>query len=272
MADYAKKKNDELATLCKERGLPHTGKKADLVKRLEDHDAKDTTTAKPAATSTTSSTTLAAAEEEIDWDDEPAAADTVVPTVSHPEATGTTEGGLGAAKNPQAVPNQAVGEDVTQPAAAPASNAEAAAASAEPAVTEPEQPAVDFSAGLETRTLDDEIAKRKRRAEKFGLDISQDETLKQLERAKRFGTNTLPGGLNSALPEKRERGEKRGREGGQEGGARKQSRGRNGEKREGGGEKKNGAVESEPSGLSEKDREAAERRKARFAKPAEAEA
>ena len=31
MADYAKKKNDELAALCKERGLAHTGKKADLV-------------------------------------------------------------------------------------------------------------------------------------------------------------------------------------------------------------------------------------------------
>ena len=46
--DYAKKKNDELAALCKERNLPHTGKKADLVKRLEEYDAKNA--AAPAAT------------------------------------------------------------------------------------------------------------------------------------------------------------------------------------------------------------------------------
>ena len=63
MADYAKKKNDELATFCKERWLPHTGKMAYVVKRLEDYDATETSSA-PAAVKPV-------AEDEIDWDDEP---------------------------------------------------------------------------------------------------------------------------------------------------------------------------------------------------------
>lgn len=50
MVDYAKKKNDELKGLCKERGLRRSSKKADLVKRLEDYDAEQSTiTPAPAA-------------------------------------------------------------------------------------------------------------------------------------------------------------------------------------------------------------------------------
>ena len=57
MADYAKMKNAELEALLKERNLPHTGKKADLVKRLQDADAASSEPAKKD-------------EDEIDWDDE----------------------------------------------------------------------------------------------------------------------------------------------------------------------------------------------------------
>jgi SAP domain-containing ribonucleoprotein len=78
MSEYAKKKNDELAALCKERGLPHTGKKADLVKRLEEHDATNTSTAPTPATAPAPAP-VAAVEDEIDWDDEPAA-ETAKPT------------------------------------------------------------------------------------------------------------------------------------------------------------------------------------------------
>ena len=61
--DYGKLKNAELEGLLKQRGLTHTGKKADLVARLVEDDSK----VPSAATND--------AEDEIDWgDDEPAAA------------------------------------------------------------------------------------------------------------------------------------------------------------------------------------------------------
>lgn len=94
MADYAKKKNDELAALCKERSLPHTGKKADLVKRLEDYDAKG------ASASASAPAKPAANEDEIDWDDEAKAATT------EPAAAAIAAGGVGEVANPLAVPNQ----------------------------------------------------------------------------------------------------------------------------------------------------------------------
>ncbi|KAM0717156.1 hypothetical protein Q7P37_007008 [Cladosporium fusiforme] len=207
MAEYAKKKNDELQTLCKERGLAHTGKKADLVKRLEDHDADSSnTSAAPAAP--------AAAEDEIDWDEEPAT-ETAKAATSEPNAAAIAAGGIGQPQNPQAVPNQQVGEDPAQPdtsvGAAPAAPKTDDVPQGTEAAAEPRKtPDEAFSLGLQERTLDDEIAKRKKRAEKFGLDPSADETLKQLERAKRFGTTNVPGLLNQALPERKEREKKRG--------------------------------------------------------------
>lgn len=90
--DYSKKKNVELEELLKGRSLPHTGKKADLVARLQDDDVKKSsvtspTSAKPAtsvkptitaatsiaaATDTKPSTTAPATapEDEIDWDED----------------------------------------------------------------------------------------------------------------------------------------------------------------------------------------------------------
>lgn len=259
-ADYAKKKNDELQALCKERGLAHTGKKADLVKRLEDHDAKDSAAPAPAAP--------AAAEDEIDWDDEPAT-ETAKAATSAPNAAAIAAGGLGQASNPQDVPNQQVGEDVTnpEPGPAPAAPADEGKETATEAAAEERKTPEDFTLGLQDRTLDEEIAKRKKRAEKFGLDPAQDEQLKLLERAKRFGTTNVPGLLNQALPERAEREKKRGREGGQDG-VRKRSRGRPGMGRRqdsGRREKPAGAAKGNGDWMSEKDKEAAEKRKARFA-------
>jgi SAP domain-containing ribonucleoprotein len=96
-----------------------------------------------------------------------------------------------------------------QPQAAAAS-AHAAAKPAETAPA-PEAPKQDFSIGIQQTDAEKEAAKRAARAKRFG--ISEDEEAKKLaERAKKFGLDaneTVVKGLDSALPERRQ---KRGRE------------------------------------------------------------
>jgi len=284
MADYSKMKNAELESLLKERGLPHTGKKAELVKRLQDADQ-----------------TGAKGEDEIDWDDEPATA-TAQNATSEPAAAALQAGGVGQPANPQAVPNQvadvdpATTDDLTVAAPAEATSSVAPTEStatvanettAQPTIettteqiAEPEKfekPAVDFSSGMKTLTIDEEIEKRKARAKKFGTDIEKDEVLKNLERQKKFsGGDALPGKLNEALPDKREK--KRGRE--TDDGGNQQKRGRPGMAGRRGSGRPQGDRASTPrngklngstpkpapsSGMSEADRQKAEARKARFA-------
>lgn len=258
--DYAKRKNDELAALCKERGLTHTGKKAELVKRLEDYDASSAPGGVPAQ---------AGVEDEIDWDDEPAT-ETAKAATTAPAADALAAGGIGEIPNPQNVPNQI---PITDPSATddltvdpPAAAAEGGGADAEMKEAEPEK---DFSTGLADRTIEEEIEKRKARARKFGLPEDSDE-IKALERAKRFGNADVPGLLNKALPNERER--KRGRDGG-DGGVRKQRGGRPGMGgRRGSGRREKekertpvGSASSLPGWMSKEDREAVERRKAKFA-------
>lgn len=254
MADYAKKKNDELAALCKERGLAHTGKKADLVKRLEDYDASQTSA--PAAAA------AAPAEDEIDWDEEPAT-EAAKAATTQPAANAIAAGGIGQVDNPQAVPNQ-------QAAIDPSTTTDLTAAA--PAAPEEKKPEVDFSTGLAARTLEEEIEKRKARARKFGMPEDSEE-IKALERAKRFGNADALnlGLLNGALPEKSER--KRGAQASEaDGGIRKKPHGRGPKgKVKGSGDNSKAAggaskgASSLPSWMTAKDREAAEKRKARFA-------
>lgn len=264
MADYTKMKNADLESLLKERNLPHTGKKADLIKRLQESDASGDA---PAAA--TSSKPI---EDEIDWDDEPAAVDASKAT-TEPAAAAIAAGGQGQVPNPQAVPNQvadinpATTDDLTV-AADPASNSTDAKPAEVP--VEKEKTPVDFSSGMAMTTLDQEIAKRQARAKKFGMDESKDETLKELERAKKFGSTELPGKLNEALPEKRER--KRGRDAVETNDSRKRGRpgpgGRQGSNRRNEGGPAPRANGGGASGLSEADKAAAEKRKQRFASAA----
>ncbi|KAK4634801.1 hypothetical protein CLAFUW4_01697 [Fulvia fulva] len=249
MVDYSKKKNDELAALCKERSLPHTGKKADLVKRLEDYDAKadSGTAAAPAK-----------AEDEIDWDEEPAA-ETAKAATTEPAANAIAAGGVGEVSNPQAVPNQEAAIDPAKTddlsVAPPEGTTEA-----KPTSTMPD------------RTIDEELEKLKKRAEKFGNPPEMLENIKKMERAKKFGVEGEPGlgMLNQALSTEKPYG-KRGREGAEnDGGIRKRSKVRPGKKGGGGGEAKPKKESNEksnggyPSWMTDKDKEAAERRKAKF--------
>jgi len=75
-----------------------------------------------------------------------------------------------------------------------------------------QKPAEDFSAKLAGTDADKEAEKRAARAKRFGMPIDAEEQ-KKLERAKKFGEALKANvqGLDSALPERRER-QKRGRE------------------------------------------------------------
>jgi SAP domain-containing ribonucleoprotein len=290
MTDYSKMKNDELSAMLKDRKLPHTGKKAEMVERLEKDDSEKSG-AKPAAPG---------AEDEIDWDDEgddAAAAPATSATAAQDAAVIPNDemvenaGGEGQAPNPQAVPNQVADIDPAQTddltVQPPAEGAEETSAEAKP--EEKKEPTPDYSRGLAATNLDEEIEKRKKRALKFGTKIEDDEGFKKLERAKKFGEVGPPKGLDEALPERREKrrhegGEDAGRNkrgGGRDAGGRSGNRGRGGrdnstkrdtrnrdgrdnrrsENRSGGGGGGTG------SWMSEKDREAADARKAKFAKP-----
>lgn len=246
MSDYGKLKNAELEALLKERGLPHTGKKAEMVARLQEDDTKKNS---------------APNEDEIDWDDETAA-----PAPAAPEPATTTA--AAPAPAPDAEPPSATTEE--QP--------NAATETAEPAA-EPQEEAkepVNFSVGLASTTLDEELEKRKARAKRFGLP-EDDEATKALERAKKFGETAGPKGLNEALPE---RTDKRRREGRDDGGRRDFKRGRGGRggrrfdgRGDGrsGGRDRRGPGSTAPSNgsgngswMGEKDRLAAEERKKKW--------
>lgn len=196
-----------------------------------------------------------AAEDEIDWDED----DTTKPT-TEPAAAAVAAGGLGQVANPTAVPNQKVDidpaktDDLTVAGAAieaPAAKESATPAPDAPATKaapEPEAPKQDFSLGIEQTDAEKEAEKRAARAKRFGLPEDTEEQ-KKLARAKKFGTDgaAVVGGLDAALPERRER--KRGREGGDRGGrpAKRQTTDRRGAKPTGVQKKSGGRITDDPA-------------------------
>ena len=269
--DYSKKKVAELADLLKTRSLPHTGKKDELIQRLEKYDTEQA--AKP---STTTSTTAAAdgAEDEIDWEDDAAATDNPA------SAAAIAAGGLTQPANPTAVPNQIIDtdpsktSDLTVDPPAPQTTTTTTTSNTKDTTTETPPQKIDYTTGLASTTLDTELAKRKKRAARFGIQESDTEALKALERAKKFGTGDAADkaavrGLDEALPERsRKRG--RGGGGGGEDNPRDGKRSRNrgvvgGRERERSGTPKDGVKKSVVAGrYSEADRVKAEERKRRF--------
>jgi len=275
--DYSKKTNAELVEILKSRSLAHTGKKADLVARLQEDDEKN-------AGAPAEAKTDAAAEDVIDWDDD--APTEAVKPATEAGAAAIAAGGKGAVANPVAVPNQKLDTD---PAATEELKVESAGAADVVAQTEgvtqeaEQKPAVDYTRGLPATELEEELKKRKARAEKFGIvedhETAVQEAEKQLARAKRFGTGgDAEGGptvgvqgLDQALPDERSRKRGRNEQGGR-GGKRRdhgRNRNRNGprdgvQKRTGGG---NPAGRPKPV-MNEKDLAAMEARKKRFAQAA----
>lgn len=279
--DYSKKTNAELVEVLKARSLPHTGKKAELVARIQEDDEKTAgaPTAAPGAVSKTD-----AAEDVIDWDDDvPAETSVTEKPTTEASANAIAAGGKGAIANPVAVPNQKLDTD---PAAADdlkvESSGDAATAAAEPIAETEKKPAVDYTRGLPATELEEELRKRKARAEKFGIIEDTETALKEAEktlaRAKRFGTATEDDsaasasvkGLDQALPDEKSRKRARNEQGGQGGqggrGGKRRDHGRNRNRRGGNNGGNNGAsASSGQKNHSDKDRVAAEARKKRFA-------
>lgn len=221
--EYAKLKNVELESLLKERSLPHTGKKADLIARLQEDDKrkKEAAPAPKSATANTTTTVGSAAvastnDDEIDWDDDPTETSKPIPVPRHQlnaphpvehtssnEKKQTESGGL--VTEAAATKEEAVTVKTTAQA-----NGSAATEVAEETKAEEKAAGSDFNRGLAEATIEVELEKRRARAKKFGLPDGDQEALKALERAKRFGQESKPLGLNEALPERIVR--KRGRE------------------------------------------------------------
>ena len=258
MADYTSLKVPDLKKLLQERSLPVSGNKAELIARLQSADSS-AAAAGPAATT---SGAPAPAEDEIDWDDDDAAGgggSGAKP--SEPAAAALAAGGQGQVANPAAVPNQKADVDPskTDDLKVAGGTAGAAAASDASETAEPKA-AVEFSAGLAQTDLEKEIALRKKRAQKFGVVESNDEAIKALERAKKFGTGSadeqLAGGglraLDQALSSEkpsRKRG-RDGRDGGRDGRDGKRQNSRRGGQRggaDGGREARNGADGGAPA-------------------------
>jgi SAP domain-containing ribonucleoprotein len=262
MAEYSKMKNVELEALLKQRGLPHTGKKAEMVARLEEHDR---TQAKPAA---------ATEEDQINWDDEDEAPKTAeskpaeaTQKVTKAQAAAIEAGGKGPVANPQAVPNQQAAIDPSKTSDLTVKAPENG--DAEPASADPPK---DYTRGLSGLDPDAEQRKRLARLERFktaeqpaeGGEVS--ETEKMRKRLERFGADA-PIGLDQALPEKRKRGNNDEGKRGDHKRRGKSFRGRGGNRnrsqRTGGGEKND--AKSSNSWMTEEDRKRAEERKKRFA-------
>lgn len=244
-----------------------------MVARLEEDDAKGSNAE---GASTTAAAKPDNAEDVIDWDDDaPAATEPATET----GAAAIAAGGQGSVANPAAVPNQQLGEDPAKAddlkveAQGAAHNGEASAPAAETGAEAAEQKLVpNFAKGLPVSEFEEELRKRKARAEKFGItEDSQTaiaEAEKQLERAKRFGTGGTEGnpnvgvrGLDEALPMERARKQQGGR-----GGKRRNFGGRSNFRRRGRIEKPSGGNggNSGQAQWSEKDIAAMEARKKRF--------
>lgn len=285
--DYNKKTVAELQEILKSRSLSYNGKKAELVARLNKDD-EDKAKAEPAAT-TTDSGKADTADDVIDWDDDAAVEEPTAGKISSEAGAATlAAGGKGAVNNPVSVPNQELGENpatnddlkVESVGAVPSEKPESA--EVETAKAE-EKPAVDYTKGLPISEMEEELKKRKARAEKFGIvedsQTALSEAEKQLQRAKRFGTGATEGaaaigvkGLDEALPEGRLR--KRNRNDNDQGGrgGKRRDFGRNRNRRRGNNRNGNGNRNDQNVGKSsgqpawsEKDSLAMEARKKRFA-------
>jgi SAP domain-containing ribonucleoprotein len=317
--NYSKLKNAELEDLLRARSLPHSGKKADLIARLQQHDLDQSsaTTPQTAGTSAKLSGETAGADDVIDWEDAGTDNDEAVtnstvtnaaisiaakPQPSAAGAAAIAAGGQGQPPNPTAVPNQIPAIDpsktsdltVHEPSSADVTNVSTTSNRVADAAPPPSS---DFTKGLSTTSLDTELEKRKARAARFGLpDPSTTESVKALERAKRFGLDAEKGeekvveSIDSALPERRKRGRDAGAkgdvpkagngEGEERAGKRQDSRRREGRGGRSRGEGKRNASKGRTNGnaadagggtkkpqgkISEADRLAAEERKKRFA-------
>ena len=264
MPEYAKMKNSELEALLKERKLPHQGRKDEKVARLVEADMSTSKAPDSRSTETQATTKKTASKSE-----------SIEAPIQKPNS--------GETSNTKKTEPAEIAAGADSPTVEATSNGEKP-----PDGEEEAKPATSFSANLASTSLDEEIARRRKRAEKFGMSEQESDAIKSLERQKKFGTGpatidepadgTSASGVNrldEALPEIRQRGAKRGhadnsaetyddpglkrRRGGF--GGRGRGRGRRGFVQ---GDRDNGRVGGSTSWMTEADKAAAEKRKAKF--------
>ncbi|KAL1841925.1 hypothetical protein VTJ49DRAFT_6316 [Mycothermus thermophilus] len=232
MADYNSMKVPELKKLLTERGLPHTGNKADLIARLTENDKQKAADAAPKAAEP-------AVEDEIDYEDDDIPA-TKPDTAVAKQATTTAAPAAAPAKDTPAETKPAAEAD-TAPAnetAAPTAASTTESKPADATTTTDAAPATDaaatttaesteapkpapFSANLPPTDAQIEAEKRAKRAERFGLknDPALNEQARLAARAARFGlsaeqVSALDSALPDRVPKKRGRGAGEGGESG----------------------------------------------------------
>lgn len=284
--DYSKKTNAELVEILKSRSLPHTGKKAEMVARIQEDDASKANNSAAAPAPAPKGDT---ADDVIDWEDDEVPTETAKPSTeaAAPAPAENTE-----APNPQPdVAGAAPEEPKAEPKGAEGETQEGSGQPTATAQAE-EKPATNYAKGLPVTELEEELKKRKARAEKFGITEDSQaaiaEAEQRLERAKRFGAeaevpaNAGVSKLDEALPSEQPRKRGRGQnDQGSRGGKRRdvggrgqgqgQGQGRGGRGRSGrpqGRNQQGGARPNNGGGqapMSEKDRLAMEARKKRFA-------
>lgn len=205
MPDYAKMKNADLEALLKVRGLPHTGKKADLIARLQEHDKQKLENP---------------AEDEIDWDDDE---DT---TPAQPATTTTTQAAATTPAAPASNKEEPKAQvEASKPVAATANDTTATATNGTNKAAEPaaDATAASFASGLAATSVDEELEKRRKRIERFRnpndaeSNKKADEELRTLERIERFKDSSITKNVDAALPERQKRKRDGGGDGDEEG-------------------------------------------------------
>ena len=196
--DYAKKKNAELEELLKARSLPHTGKKADLIARLQEDDAKQasskTTSKSHHSAKAGNASSAAATNDDVDRSNDAATAkkpaqqlkaskptstksatSSKPPTTDKPStsssATALAAGGLGPVSTPTAVPNQIASTDPAQTndlTVLPTTTTNDPPPPPQPLTSSDPAPAEEFTSHLPPTSLTSELEKRSRRAARFG--------------------------------------------------------------------------------------------------------
>jgi SAP domain-containing ribonucleoprotein len=226
MTDYTKLTGPKLREILTSRQLPTNGLKTELIARLAAADSSTTATpeAPPAAATPTAEPTnshLPTEEYTVDWSDDTGATTTKPSTTAAPAQSSKP-----ARKSIAALFDDPPKADAPAPATTKTGNepsSPSTVTSESAPTTSTAAPAPVFAANLPTTSLDDEIARRKKRAERFGLSAQESDALKALERQKRFGVEKVAatvGGLDDALPEqqrKRREQQQGGRGGGKRG-------------------------------------------------------
>ncbi|KAF3901532.1 hypothetical protein ABW21_db0200175 [Orbilia brochopaga] len=210
MTDYNKLKVADLKELLGKRGLSQSGKKEELISRLTADDANEANPANgdqpveqdstPSAPPTAPVTAGPSVEKKITKDIGGAAAP-VVSNVSAEAAAAPVDG------EKKKFTFKRLADEFETPATEASADTPEDMPAVQPDEAKPAEPVESFSAGLALTSADSELEKRKKRAARFGVPVS--ESIKFMERAKRFGADGDESlekgvkGLDQALGENR---------------------------------------------------------------------